>query len=309
MRQVVERYLAHLAAEKNASRYTVRNYANDLRTFNRFLVERQIASLDRVDHQLIRDYLAWLLGGGFAKASIARKLSTVREFFRYLAREGIIPVSPVKNISSPKLDKRLPEFLTKEQAAELVESPDLTRLECIRDRAMLELLYAAGVRVSELAGLDLDSVNLDLREVRVWGKGAKERITLMGEPAVEALKNYLSHARPELAGKRREPALFINRYGNRLSVRAIQRLIKIYAGAAGIDKAVHPHMVRHAFATHLLDGGADLRVVQDLLGHSKVSTTEIYTKVTTTQMRRVYLAAHPMARENPDSAPQQPVKP
>ena len=167
-----------------------------------------------------------------------------------------------------------------------------------RDRALLELLYASGLRVSELANLNLEQVNLDTREIRVWGKGSKERIVLMGEPAAEALLAYINDGRYALLGNRKTSALFLNRDGGRLTERSVQKILQKYAGATGIGKRVYPHMLRHTFATHLLDGGADLRVVQELLGHSSLATTQIYTHVSKSQARKVYLAAHPMARQD-----------
>ena len=205
--------------------------------------------------------------------------------------------SPVATTSSPKLDKRLPTFLTLEEIERLLKAPDLSTPQGQRDRALLELLYASGPRVSELVQLNLGQVNLDTREIRVWGKGAKERVVLMGKPAAEAITTYLSQGRPKLLGKKRNSALFLNRYGERLPARRIQRILEICARLAGIDKRVYPHLLRHTFATHLLDGGADLRVVQELLGHADLSSTQIYTHVTKSQAKKVYLSAHPMARE------------
>ena len=203
--------------------------------------------------------------------------------------------SPVATTSSPKLDKRLPSFLTQDDVRRLLEAPDLSTPQGQRDRALLELLYASGLRVSELVRLDLEQINLDTREIRVWGKGAKERVVLMGKPAAEAVATYIHEGRPKLLGEKRSTALLVNRYGGRLNERRVQRILEKYAGVAGIGKRVHPHMLRHTFATHLLDGGADLRVVQELLGHAALSSTQIYTHVTKSQARKVYLSAHPLA--------------
>jgi len=299
MQEVFNRYINYLEAERNASPYTVRNYTTDLLGFFQFLRTKEIGSLKEVDRHVLRDYLSQLMEQGFVKASIARKLSAIRSFYRYLLREEIISTSPVATTFSPKLDKRLPSFLTIEEVERLLEVPDLSTPQGQRDRALLELLYASGLRVSELVNLNLEQVNLDSREIRVRGKGSKERVVLMGEPAAEALRAYLKQGRPKLfASKiRMTNALFINRYGERLPERRVQRILEKYANIAGIDKGVHPHMLRHTFATHLLDGGADLRVVQELLGHANLSSTQIYTHVTKTQARKVYLSAHPMAQE------------
>jgi len=182
----------------------------------------------------------------------------------------------------------------------LLEAPGLSTPQGLRDRGLIELLYASGLRVSELVNLDMERVNFDTNEIRVWGKGSKERMVLMGKPAAEALKTYLSQGRPKLLGDKRSSALFVNRYGGRLIARRVQRLLQKYASLAGINKRVYPHLLRHTFATHLLDGGAGLRVVQELLGHASLSSTQIYTHVTKSQAKKVYLSAHPMAREKDD---------
>jgi integrase/recombinase XerC len=289
-------FIDYLRVERNASRYTVRNYEADLLGFFSFLRGEKIESLDDVDKNTLRDYLWELMERGFARTSIARKLSAVRSFYRYLQREDLVSVSPAASISSPKLDRRLPEFLSRDESTRLVEAPDLTTPAGLRDRAFLELLYASGLRVSELVSLNTGQVNLESREIRVWGKGAKERVVLMGEPAARAIGAYLREGRPRLLSVSTE-AVFLNQDGGRLTVRSVQSFVRAYAALAGIEKDVHPHMVRHTFATHLLDGGADLRVVQELLGHASLSSTQIYTHVSKSQARKVYMAAHPLARE------------
>ena len=302
MQAVFNKYVDYLEAERNASPYTVRNYTTDLLGFFQFLRDKKIDSLKEVDRHVLRDYLSYLMEKGFVKASIARKLSAIRSFYRYLLREEIISVSPVATTSSPKLDRRLPSFLTIEEINRLLEAPDLSTPQGLRDRALLELLYASGLRVSELVSLNLEQVNLDTNEVRVWGKGSKERIVLMGQPAARALSTYLTRGRPEFLGKKGTGALFLNRYGRRLIERRVQRILEKYTGIAGIGRRVHPHMLRHTFATHLLDGGADLRVVQELLGHASLSSTQIYTHVSKSQAKKVYLSAHPMAQEKADES-------
>jgi integrase/recombinase XerC len=300
MQEVFNKYINYLEAEKNASPYTVRNYTTDLSGFFNFLKTKGISSLQEVDKHVLRDYLSHLMEEGIVKASIARKLSAIRSFYRYLLREGMITTSPVASTSSPKLDKRLPSFLTPEEMVRLLEAPGLSTPQGLRDRGLIELLYASGLRVSELVNLDMERVNFDTNEIRVWGKGSKERMVLMGKPAAEALKTYLSQGRPKLLGDKRSSALFVNRYGGRLIARRVQRLLQKYASLAGINKRVYPHLLRHTFATHLLDGGAGLRVVQELLGHASLSSTQIYTHVTKSQAKKVYLSAHPMAREKDD---------
>ncbi len=297
MQELFVKYRNYLEVEKNASPYTVRNYTTDLNDFFVFLRRCGVASLKDIDRKVLRDYLADLMERGFVKRSIARKLSAVRSLYRYMVREEIVSTNPVKDTSSPRLDRRLPEFLTAEEIARLIETPDLSNPLGQRDRALLELLYAAGLRVSELVRLNIENVDMDTREIRVWGKGSKERITLMGEPALNALRMYLNDSRPGLLGQRGTGALFVNRYGGRLTERSVQEMLDRYAQMAGISKKIHPHMVRHTFATHLLNGGADLRVVQELLGHASLSTTQIYTHVSKSQARKVYMSSHPLAKE------------
>ena len=297
MQEVFNRYINYLDAERNASHYTVRNYTHDLLDFFSYLKSKKISSLNEVDKQVLRGYLSHLMKEGFARVSISRKLSAIRSFYRYLLREELVATSPIADTSSPKLDKRLPKFLTPEEAVRLLEAPDSSTALGQRDRALMELLYASGLRVSELVSLDLEQINLETNEIRVWGKGAKERMVLMGKPAAAALASYLSQGRPRLLGKKKGYALFLNRDGGRLTERSIQRILRKYTGVAGIKKRVHPHLLRHTFATHLLDGGADLRVVQELLGHASLVSTQIYTHVTQSRARKVYLSAHPLAQE------------
>jgi len=305
MQEVFNRYINYLEAERNVSPYTVRNYKADLLDFFYFLKKKKADSLE-VDRQVLRDYLTYLTKQGIVKASIARKLSAIRSFYRYLVREKIISANPIEMVSSPKLDKRLPSFLTLEEVERLLNAPDLSTPQGQRDRALLELLYASGLRVSELVNLNLNQIDLDTNEIRVWGKGSKERMALMGEPAAEALRNYLEQGRPKLLAEKRGNALFLNRYGQRLPERRVQIILEQYTKKSGIGKRVHPHILRHTFATHLLEGGADLRVVQELLGHARLSSTQIYTHVTKGQARKVYLAAHPLAKEKDDEPESKP---
>ncbi|MCK5434762.1 MAG: tyrosine recombinase XerC [Dehalococcoidales bacterium] len=304
MQEVFNKYINYLEAERNASPYTVRNYTTDLLHFFQFLKAKGVDSLKEVDKHILRDYLSYVMEQGFVKASIARKLSAIRSFYRYLQREEIISTNPVATASSPKLDKRLPSFLTINEVERLLEAPDSSKPQGQRDRALMELLYASGLRVSELVSLNLEQINLDSCEIRVRGKGDKERMVLMGKPAARALSDYLSQGRPKLLGKKGSSALLLNPDGGRLSGRRVQTILGKYANIAGIDRRVHPHMLRHTFATHLLDGGADLRVVQELLGHASLSSTQIYTHVTQSQARKVYLSAHPMAKEK-DNEPEE----
>ena len=309
MQEALNRYVNYLEAERGLSPYTVRNYTMDLignyargaeKGFFQFLRAKQVSSLDKVDKQVMRDYMSWLMSQGVVKSSIARKLSAIRSFYRYLVREQMVPANPLEKASSPKLDRRLPSFLTIAEMVRLLEAPDRSTPQGLRDRALLELLYAAGLRVSELESLNLEQLNIETNEIRVWGKGSKERMVLIGEPAAHALNNYLAHSRPTLLSKKKANAVFLNQYGGRLPARRIQKILDKCARKAGLEKKVHPHVLRHTFATHLLDGGADLRVVQELLGHAQLATTQIYTHVSQSQARKIYQSAHPMARKGDD---------
>jgi len=304
VQEIYTKYVNYLEAERNVSPYTVRNYTTDLLGFFNFLKTKRIDSLKEVDRHVLRGYLSHLMEEGVVKGSIARKLSAIRSFYRYLLREGEVSASPVAD-TSPKLDRRLPTFLTLEEIERLLNAPDLTTPQGQRDRALLELLYASGLRVSELVSLNLEQIDLITGEIRVRGKGSKERVTLMGKPAINALTTYLNQGRPKLLSTRGSSALFLNRYGGRFTVRSVQKTLGKYAKIANVGKRVHPHMLRHTFATHLLDGGADLRVVQELLGHANLSSTQIYTHVPKSRARKVYLAAHPMARGKSNGVVQQ----
>jgi integrase/recombinase XerC len=282
--QLVTDYLRALELRKNISAFTQRNYRSDLVHFLDFLDERE-RPLDAVDRLLVREYLSSLVDAEFAPPSIARKLSTIRSFFRYLREEGVVEADPLLGVRGPRRPKRLPAFLTDEQVQTLIASADDDSPKGLRDRAVLELLYASGLRVGEVAALDVSDVDLHERAALVHGKGSRERMVVMGKPAARAVERYTSDGRPHLA-KQKEIALFLNRDGTRLSQRAIQIMVKRQALAAGIERSVHPHLLRHTFATHLLEGGAELRVVQTLLGHSNVNTTQIYTHVTDAAKRR-----------------------
>ena len=298
MQEIFNKYVDYLRVERNASPYTVRNYTEALLKFFDYVKNKDIASLKDVDKQTLRGYLSYLMEQGTAKSSIARRLSAIRSFYRYLMREQLLEVSPAETTVSPRLDKRLPSFLTEEEVKRLIESPDLSTPQGQRDCALLEMLYASGLRVSELVNLDMEQVNLETKEIRVWGKGSKERLVLIGTPAANALTEYIKDGRPALLSGKKNDALFVSRYGERIPARRVQKILDKYSRVIG--KKVHPHMLRHTFATHLLDGGADLKVVQELLGHADLSSTQIYTHVSPKRSRKVYLKAHPLAGKKTD---------
>jgi integrase/recombinase XerC len=307
MQEVFDKYIDYLKVGKNASLYTIRTYQSVLignsirgsqKGFFPFLLMKKIDSLDKVTKHTIREYIMWLVDQKVAKSSITCKLSAVRSFYNYLQKEELLKENPLDKISSPKQDKKLPSYLTGDEINRFLAAPDVSTPVGLRDKAILELLYASGLRVSELAHLTRGQVDMDTREIRIIGKGSKERLVLMGKPAREAITVYLQEGRHQLLGKKKTDAVFINRYGKPLIERRIQKIVKQYALQGGIKKRVHPHTIRHTFATHLLDGGADLRVVQELLGHASLTTTQIYTHVSKTQAKKVYLAAHPLAQGN-----------
>jgi len=294
----MERFEKHLSIERNLSPHTVTAYMRDLEGFRSFLEEvdrskrTEESLLKGIDHIAIRRYLA-VLHGRNKKTSIARKLASLRTFFRYLVRQGALEKNPGDMVTTPRQEKYLPKTLTVDEAYALMESGVDAGLLKLRDRAILEILYSCGLRVSELTGLDVGS--LDLREgvARVIGKGRKERIVPLGRKASEALARYLEARNnpPDTA------PLFVNRFGKRLTPRSVQRNLKAQLIKAGILKDATPHSLRHSFATHLLDGGADLRAIQELLGHASLSTTQKYTQVSVDHLTSVYDKAHPRSRK------------
>ncbi len=278
---IVERYLHSLAVERNLSAFTIRNYSTDLGSLAAYLSERTM-ELQGLSRATFRSYLASMIDGGVAQGSIVRRVSTARSFYRWLRLNNIISTDPLANVSLPKKPRRLPRALTVEDIGRLIAAADGEGRMAVRDRALLELMYGAGVRVSEAAALDVAQCDLEQMSLVVRGKGNKERVVVIGEPARDALENYLRSGR---RGARSSGPLFLNRDGGRLSQRAIQLIVRKRALEAGIDARVHPHLLRHTFATHLLDGGAELRVVQELMGHASANTTQIYLHVTEERQR------------------------
>jgi tyrosine recombinase XerC len=287
MEELLQAYLRFLQAERNLSPYTLRNYENDLRSFFCY-AEDASRDIRHVDRYLLRGYLAGLREQKMALGSIVRRVSSIRLFYRFLVRQGYIEQDPLAGVHSPKKGRRLPTFLSVRQVLAILGAVEGDSPKALRDRAILELLYASGVRLSELVALDASDVDIGEQEVRVVGKGNKERIALMGRAAAAALRRYLHEGRPALVRRPHERALFLNKQGGRLSARAVQIMVRGCALRAGLDERVFPHLLRHTFATHMLDGGADLRVVQELLGHASVASTQIYTHVSEAEKRRVY---------------------
>jgi tyrosine recombinase XerC len=300
VRRELHEFLEDLEHRRGVSPNTVKSYRSDIDQFIRFLAddwavpEKQVRP-KKVDTLALRGFLAQLHQEGTARSSIARKLAALRTFFRFLVREGRLVSNPTRNLVTPRLDKKLPARLEVTEVEQLLECPDTSKPLGRRDRSILELIYATGLRVSELVGLDRSAVDLDQRLVRVLGKGRKERIVPFGEPAAEALELYLRD-RPSLV--RRGPgtdALYLNARGGRLTERSIHRLSRRYLKEASLRTGLSPHSLRHAFATHLLERGADLRSIQELLGHSSLQTTQKYTHLTKEQLVKVYEKAHPKA--------------
>ncbi|HET7296689.1 MAG TPA: tyrosine recombinase XerC [Gemmatimonadales bacterium] len=284
----VSSFLEYLADERGASPHTLRNYGADLDEFTKFL-RRERSSLVTADARLVRAYLAWLYQRRLAKATIARRLASVRSCFRFLARRGVIEQNPARQVRSPRQSRRLPSFLPKDESKELLDRPPEASEAARRDHALLEVLYATGIRVGECCGLDCDDVDRSHRTVRVLGKGDKERVVPVGDTALAALDDYLS-----LRGRASGP-LFTNHRGGRLTPRSVRRIVRREARRSGLDRRVTPHTLRHTFATHMLGEGADLRLIQELLGHSRLSTTQRYTQVSPEHLMKVYDAAHPRA--------------
>ena len=298
----LDRFVDYLKAARNASEHTVRAYSADIAQLLDFLESEKIGtSPGDIDSRTMRRYLARLQKLGTSKRSVARKLSSLRSFFKYLLRKGLIEADPTTGLPSPRLEKRLPKFLRAEQIEALMQKPDVSKPIGMRDAAILEALYASGMRVSELTGLDVEDLDISEGEAKVLGKGSKERIALLGRAACEALASYLSFGRPKLLPGTedgpREQALFLNRYGGRLSVEHVRHRVNKYFGQVSDEMKISPHALRHSFATHMLENGADLRSIQELLGHASISTTQIYTHVSRERLKQVYEAAHPRAGE------------
>ncbi len=308
----IEKYLEYLRFQRNASAHTLRNYASDLQQFFHYLTstpeggQRPAPDPDQIDNLTIREFLGALYQKRNKKSSVARKLATIRSFMKYLSVQGVIPANPAKNVASPKQEKHLPDHLTTDTVSVLIEAPDTNTARGKRDRAILELLYASGVRVSELVGLNLGDISLSEGLLRVVGKGRKERIVPFGRKAAEALYAYLQvrseqikirkSVLPPKSASTAGDAVFLSYRGKRLTSRSVGHIVDHHISQLAQRLKVHPHTLRHTFATHMLNAGADLRAIQELLGHESLSTTQRYTHVSVDQMIRVYESCHPRAK-------------
>jgi len=292
MQQYIDKFTRYLEIEKNSSTHTVTNYKVDLRGFMDFLGGDDISN---IDYLLLRRYLAHLKSVQYDKRSVARKLACLRSFFKFLCRDGYLKTNPAVGLSTPKLDKKLPFFLDVNQTSRVLDMPvDNSDAASLRDKAVLELLYSTGIRVGELVGLSINDVDFIGGVTKVKGKGKKERMIPVGDTALRAIKKYLDR-RSSNELMRNKPALFLNKNGGRLSSGAVRQIVDKCIHTASLRENISPHTLRHSFATHLLDRGADLRSVQELLGHANLSTTQIYTHITTDRLKAVYDKAHPRA--------------
>ncbi|MGI6361929.1 MAG: tyrosine recombinase XerC [Bacillota bacterium] len=296
MRELIDKFVMYLQVGKNYSANTVRAYEADLLALADFIAEEQSkeeVDLSSIDNLTIRHYLADLRQQGISKRSMARKLSAMRSFYRFTLRENLTENVPIFTVTTPKSDKMLPKFLYYSEVEALISAPDNSLLG-LRDSALLEILYGAGLRVSELVSINIGDIDQAVGYVRVLGKGAKERIVPVGIPALKAVKAYMAARQGKYPLKKGQP-LFLNNRGSRLSDRSVRNIINKYIQKAALKQKISPHTLRHSFATHLLDNGADLRTVQEFLGHSNISTTQIYTHVTKSRIKEVYNKTHPRA--------------
>ena len=306
MKALIDRFLDHLHIERNASVHTLRSYAADLEQFRNFLLSKELYTdektgdvpVEKIDHLAIRAYLSHLFRD-CKKSSLARKIAAQRSFFRYLVGEGILPQNPAEMVSTPKQDRPLPIFLPVDEVFALVETPDISTLWGARDRAILEVLYSCGIRVSELVGLSDGDADFFLGILKVYGKGGKERIVPIGAKALKALQEYLPQrdrvlARRNLKGS--PSPFFINPRGGRLTTRSVARILQKHILKCGLLRKISPHALRHSFATHLLDAGADLRSIQEMLGHVSLSTTQRYTHISMDKLMDIYDRTHPRAK-------------
>ncbi len=302
MQTAIQAFERHLRNERNASPLTLKSYSEDFASLLDYFTERvgHVPDPDQVTVEILRGYVTYLHDCAYARTTIARRLACLRSFFRFCLREDITSTNPAKALRTPRVGRKLPHFLTSDQVSSLLEAPPANTTMGLRDRAMLEVLYSGGLRVAELVSLDVKDWERDAGIVRVLGKGRKQRIAPVGRFAARALERWCDVRQPDPAlGSQGEDPLFLNRFGRRLTTRSIGRMLETYLKLTGLDSLTSPHTLRHSFATHLLDGGADLRSVQELLGHKSLTTTQIYTHVSTRRLREAYEQSHPHSARTP----------
>ncbi len=293
MRELIDTFMNYLSVEKGLAGNTISSYRRDLNFYVDFLEKNRISALSQSSKNDVINFMLSQKDAGIAANSVSRRLTAIRVFYRFLAREKILKTDPTSLIDSPKLWKKIPEALSLAEIESLISQPNLRDIQGIRDRAILETMYATGMRVSEAVNLKLDGVNLDIGFIRCIGKGNKERIIPLGKKAIESIKRYLENSRPKFLKSKTSPFLFVSRLGAKISRQSFWKLIKKYASSAGIKKPIKPHILRHSFATHLLERGADLRSVQEMLGHSNISTTQIYTHINKDRLKSIHRSFHP----------------
>jgi integrase/recombinase XerC len=299
MHSAIDAFIRHLKIERNASPLTLKSYSEDLGSLLAFFndVRQRVPEVDQVTVGELREFVAYLHECGYAKTTIARRLACLRSFFRYCRREKLVEANPAQALRTPRTGRKLPHFLSTDQITTLLEAPPANTPAGLRDRAILEVFYSAGLRVAELVGLNLSDWDADAGVLRVLGKGRKERIAPLGRHADKALREWVAVREPNPSASADErDAMFLNRFGGRLTTRSVARLLDKHLKSVGLSSKTSPHTLRHTFATHLLDGGADLRSVQELLGHKSLTTTQIYTHVSTRRLRDTYEQAHPHAK-------------
>ena len=295
MANYVEEFIHYLAVERGLAQNTLESYGRDLQQFHLYLKNSNLELIRDSSRNIILNYLNALQAKGRAVSTISRNLAAIKSFYQYLVRQRYLEKDPAANLESPKLEKKLPKILTVGEVEELLKQPNNFMPGGIRDKAMLELLYATGIRVSELISLNSADINLDMGYIKCYGRGSKERVVPLGSIAAKCVQEYINKGRPKLVRTYDETALFVNHHGNRLTRQGFWKIIKKYAQEANITKDITPHTLRHSFATHLLENGADLRSVQEMLGHADISTTQIYTHITKNRLKEVYDKAHPRA--------------
>lgn len=295
MEGYVDQFINYLAVDRGLAKNTLESYGRDLRQFQTYLQNGKFEDIKDSSRTTIVDYLNSLKSQGKAVSTISRNIAALKSFYQYLVKEKYLEHDPAEKLETPKLEKKLPKILSIAEVEELLKQPNVRLSVGLRDKGMLELLYATGIRVSEIIALNISDVNLDMGYVKCYGKGSKERIVPLGSIAVKSVHEYINKGRSKIVRTYEEPALFLNHHGNRLTRQGFWKIIKKYASQANIVKEITPHTLRHSFATHLLENGADLRSVQEMLGHADISTTQIYTQVTKNPLKEVYDKTHPRA--------------